>query len=291
MESLHTHPSNPDVVFGVNSGRWYGRHLNNRRWFYLGTQSSIDDALHKYMKMKAPKNTQTYRAPDFIELTNTNGWWYGRLTDAPQSMAEIVDKNVDLNHFVHHRRRLGRANTYDEALAKYRRILGIAEPPEVTMPTAPKRSIVPDVPPEQSKRRRYEQRNGVYQRACGKFVASIQKHHVNFYLGIFDTMEEAHRAMDKYKPLITEEVVNSKEMETRLRDMIQKDRKGRRRKGRSGKRSSISSDSQVSSPDESETLGCESNHVEQSATHCDPVCDDDLLASLTLEEIDALIAM
>ena len=70
----------------------------------------------------------------------------------------------------------------------------------------------------------YEKRNGVYQRrTTGKFVATISKHNTKFYLGVFDTMEEAQRIVDKYRSILTDEFVSSGGWQVRLREMIQND--------------------------------------------------------------------
>ena len=298
MESLHSHPSNPNIVFGVSDGRWYGRDRNKKQWLFLGKQDSIDDALHKYMKIKTPKDTQTFHMPDFIELTYTRGFWYGRITpDAPASMTEVLGGDIDIGHHVRYRRRLGKNMTLGEAIAKYRELLGIAEPPEVPMSDLPKRPMMTRATSKLPKPRCYEQRNGVYRRDNGKYVASIQKHHIRLYLGLFNTMEEANRAMEKYKPLITKEVANSRELEAQLRMMIATDIKERKHKHRSSKGSSVSGDASVSSnslepsPAGSETLWSESDHVEQTMDHDKVFWGDDLLFPLSLDEMDALIAM
>ena len=289
MESIQHHPSNPSIVFSVYAGRWYGKHVDGREWRYLGKLYSIDGALRKYLELINPKTTQTFHVEGFIELSTTNGYWYGRLTDTSPPLREFFDKRVDVEHCVRRRRRLGKGLTFDEALAKYRQFLGLTEPPEVDIPSL---AASPAEPPEvdvpslavnrPKQQRHYERRNGVYEQPSGKFVASVQKHGKRFYLGSFDTSEEAYRAVATCKPLIMKETMYSKEAEKTLRDMV---RMGRKKDVRVVKKPKAADAHQLAPSTEGESRDA-AEPGEPSITR-----DDPMLSWMSDDEVNALIAM
>lgn len=134
--------------------------------------------------------------------------------------------------------------TFDD-LDSFRHIdLGVkydASYPDVSL----KRILGPDTDgvPERVKvtqpkqQRHYEKRNGVYEQPGGKFTASVYRYGKRFYLGSFDTYEEAARAVARYKPLVADESVYLNEVEKAIRDMIKMDRSGHKKDARAVKKS------------------------------------------------------
>ena len=170
---------------------------------------SIDEDFWDWLdEFPAPPETPNHTEfPTFDDLDSFRHLDLGVKYDAP-------DPNVSL------KRMLGRDT--DDAPSSGSATRSLAERVEVTQP---------------KQQRHYEKRNGVYKQPGGKFTASVYRHGKRFYLGSFDTYEEAARAVARYKPLVADESVYLNEVEKAIRDMIKMDRSGHKNDARAVKKS------------------------------------------------------